>query len=389
MRSATLRRRILLAIAGLGAGAACRSEPSGPTTNASTTGSATAVGSGAPFDTELKVDPRKTRECVTKTLIAAAQAAAKAPDAGPMAAGPGLVCPSANELIGLQLFPSQPQGWFPAGGPVEWKGDCCYLVGHALGGRPFVVAGHARRADVTARCDWGTKQAADARGTERLTTRERRALAAAWLEDARMEHASIASFARFSLELMSVGAPPEFVADAHRAALDEIEHARISFALVRRYIDAPCGPGPLDLSGMVAPTGDLVDAATAAIREGCVGETEAALVAGAQLDAARDPVVRRALARIARDEARHAELAWRFVAWAIRAGGARVEHAVARALDDVCRAPAVNALRGDPDTSVRAGVWQAHGRLSAGDINRVLAEARDEVIAFAAKALAG
>ena len=51
--------------------------------------------------------------------------------------------------------------------------------------------------------------------------------------------------------------------------------------------------------------------------EGCVRETFGALVAHYQARAAADPEVRAAMARIARDETRHAELAWRTHAWAM------------------------------------------------------------------------
>ena len=56
---------------------------------------------------------------------------------------------------------------------------------------------------------------------------------------------------------------------------------------------------------------------------------------------ARDPAVRRALERIRVDETRHAELAWRTVAWALRAAGQRVSiwlaPAIARAGDEAHR----------------------------------------------------
>jgi hypothetical protein len=48
-----------------------------------------------------------------------------------------------------------------------------------------------------------------------------------------------------------------------------------------------------------------------------VGETVAAIEAAEQLAHASDPVVRSVLSRISEDETRHAELAWRFVAWAL------------------------------------------------------------------------
>lgn len=47
-----------------------------------------------------------------------------------------------------------------------------------------------------------------------------------WSLAAQQEHASIASFSKFSLELMAVGAPAALLVRAHEAALDEINHAR-------------------------------------------------------------------------------------------------------------------------------------------------------------------
>jgi hypothetical protein len=49
-----------------------------------------------------------------------------------------------------------------------------------------------------------------------------------------------------------------------------------------------------------------------------VGETVAAAEAAEACEHARDSGVRQILATIAADERRHAELAWRFVGWAIR-----------------------------------------------------------------------
>jgi hypothetical protein len=48
------------------------------------------------------------------------------------------------------------------------------------------------------------------------------------------------------LELLALGAPAELVEKAHVAALDEIEHARICFALASAYGGERYGPGPLD-----------------------------------------------------------------------------------------------------------------------------------------------
>ena len=74
--------------------------------------------------------------------------------------------------------------------------------------------------------------------------------AAWWLRAALLEHASIASFARFSLELLRYGAPPELVVGAHRAALDEVAHARLAFALASSWSGRDLGPGAMGLEAL-------------------------------------------------------------------------------------------------------------------------------------------
>jgi hypothetical protein len=54
-----------------------------------------------------------------------------------------------------------------------------------------------------------------------------------------------------------------------------------------------------------------------AIAEACIGETLAAVEVAEACEQARDPEVRRVLERISEDEARHAELGWRFLRWAL------------------------------------------------------------------------
>jgi hypothetical protein len=61
---------------------------------------------------------------------------------------------------------------------------------------------------------------------------------------------------------------------------------------------------------------ELLDVVRLAIVEGSIGETVAALEASFAAGETTDPEVRRALETIADDEARHAALAFRFVAWA-------------------------------------------------------------------------
>jgi hypothetical protein len=281
-----------------------------------------------------------------------------------------------------------PTGWEPktiVSGPMPKTGDqCCYMVDLQLcsvGGRPYLVDERARVAPAERGARGWSGPGAVTRGG--LTADERAALAEAWTRDALAEHASVASFARFSLALLGVGAPADLVERAHRAALDEIRHAELCFALASAYAGEELAPGPFPLGDDMRVGATLLEIAVSAVHEGCVGETVAAVVAAEQLARATDPAVRAALAEIVADEARHAELAWATVTWAARAGGAEVRAAIARALFD-----ALAGGRGAPSPGAAApGALEAHGRLDAATVARVAAGAMTDVVGPAARAL--
>src|SRR5262249_44092108 len=84
---------------------------------------------------------------------------------------------------------------------------CCYnvTIQYCIG-RPFLDNGRPLVAGILPGSDaWLAAVAPD---LSDLGPEERAALASAYAGDALLEHASIASFARFSLELLAVGAPP-------------------------------------------------------------------------------------------------------------------------------------------------------------------------------------
>src|SRR5690606_7237237 len=92
-------------------------------------------------------------------------------------------------------------------GPLPDFGDqCCswFIVRSnpcAPEGRPFVVDGGERLAGLVERHDWiGLPSSLE-------PSPHHDAIAAVWLEQALAEHASIASFSRFILQLMACGAP--------------------------------------------------------------------------------------------------------------------------------------------------------------------------------------
>jgi hypothetical protein len=137
-----------------------------------------------------------------------------------------------------------------------------------------------------------------------------------------MEHASIAAFARFTLQLLALGAPSALVAASNQAMADETEHARMAFALASAYEDRDVGPSCLPIDGSLDGA-DLHTFVATLLREGCIGETRAAVEARETLGVTRDPVVREVLEKIAQDETRHAELAWQTLAWLLSSGRVR------------------------------------------------------------------
>lgn len=197
-------------------------------------------------------------------------------------------------------------------------GRCCYenrMPERHYRGRPVRRDGAPLLAGVEARDDWSAGRHAGA-GEGRD-----------WLAAAAMEHASIASFAQLSLALLSHGAPPDLLRDCHLAAIDEIAHASASYALAAKG-DTAFGPGPL-----VTPPPDLSMATLVreTVRDGCLGETLAALEAATLAARAPRGAERDLLARIAEDELRHAALAFRILAWATTTGHPDVAPSLSRA----------------------------------------------------------
>ncbi len=100
---------------------------------------------------------------------------------------------------------------------------------------------------------------------------------------------------------------------------------------------------------------------------------------------AQNPTLKEKLARIADDEAHHAELAWRIVHWAIREGGHRCADAVARAFTiEIAKAC---APRGRMDSALDTAILHAHGRLAAAEELALMRLAARDVIEPCAAAL--
>ncbi len=245
------------------------------------------------------------------------------------------------------------------------RGLAC--VGLPICGRPLMLAGESRMADDTVRSDWATELYPDVDG---LSVDERLALTSWWRGIAALEHASVASFARFGLELMRYGAPADLLAQAQAGGADEVEHARLAYGLASAYADRPLGPGPLDLTGLQL-SDSMADAVIDLVQEACLGESLGAAEARAMAEDATDPVVQRVCEKIAAEESRHAVLAWRALQWFLAQDASLV------AVAEKALSEAVSAHLATP-VSGREGI-PGHGLLDAAD-RRALHEATIEAV---------
>ncbi len=287
-----------------------------------------------------------------------------APDSD--AGAPGSSCPGIEEVTQSVLSGYQVT-------TVSDNGDrCCYHGYYPCEGRPLLQADEPVLADTVLRGDWLIEYAEELL-LDDLAPDTRSRLARAWARDAAFEHASIASFAHFMADLLSFGAPLELVREAERALADEVRHAELCYELASRYAGRPLGPGPLAVPAFRPRT--LREVALATLDEGCIAETQAAYAARQRLASASDPAVRSALQRIVADEERHAELAFRFVRWALDREPAILPEIV-RAFDRACafRAAAMVADLGD------AAVLHAHGQLLPAERQHLAQAAIERII---------
>jgi hypothetical protein len=189
----------------------------------------------------------------------------------------------------------------------------------------------------------------------------------AWLaEAAHVEALSVPAFERLGRELRAHGAPAALVQGAARSAREERRHTRMMAALARRHgvrVARPTGRLPGHVRALEA-------LATENAVEGCVRETLGALVARWQAGWASDGRIRAAMTVIARDEAKHAELAWQIDAWASArlAPDARARVAAARAnafallegeIQRSAPGPALTAAAGMPSAADTARLARA------------------------------
>lgn len=267
-------------------------------------------------------------------------------------------------------------------GPYEVDGQCCSLADSfnfcGTDGRPFVVAGLARQAELRSR-----GECLDVDAHAQLPERVREQLTRHWTAIAKAEHASIASFAQFAARLLALAAPPGLIRDALAAASDEVRHAELALARASELGGSPLEFGALDTETASASE-RFEDTVLACVREGCIGETLAALELGAAALACDDPELAATLHAIAADEARHAALAWRFVAWALERDPG-LASAVAAVFDSLV----IAAATPERFDARERQLLRMHGCLPADERRRVQVDGLRELLRPCAAALLG
>ncbi len=174
-----------------------------------------------------------------------------------------------------------------------------------------------------------------------------------WLaEAAHAESGSWMALRAVGRELRAHDAPRELVSTARAVSAAALNNAAMLETLALRWGVRPRQPKVVSIA--VRPLESL---AVENAMEGCVRETWAALEARYQSLAARDPVIRRTMERVACDGVRHAEFSWAVDAWARRRlereARKRVERSRLDAAQDLLGALCIERQR---DLCVEAGL---------------------------------
>ena len=277
-----------------------------------------------------------------------------------------------------QIADLNPNRCFPSlaePGATLVDGACCYqvrfdcsaqVVGCSISGRPLLIEGRPLKGAVRHVLGWQETRLTSPK-LDTLDAESRSRLAMHWARIGAAEHASVAGFQRFGMDLLANGAPPEWMLAAQKAAQDEIRHARLAFTLASAFAGTPIGPAALDLPAAIPIHRSLEALAIATAVEGCTVETFSACLLAESLEHATDAAVREVLTKLRRDEDRHAELSWQVLAWALSQEPSLVD-AVEAALSG-----AIAALRVDDFASGQG--LPAFGLLTHAQAKRCLEDA--------------
>jgi hypothetical protein len=225
-----------------------------------------------------------------------------------------------------------------------------------------------------------------------MTDSERAQVAHQWRENGRTEHASVAAFARLTLDLLALGAPPALVASAQRDALDEIRHSELCFSLARAIDGVATSPAPFTAVRDVRVIGGsrsvaLARLAVDSLVDGALHEGVSARVLAQLTKRTPLPAIRALLKELSADEGRHAAHGWDVVRWCVDEGGQPVIDALHGAIQTL-----PETMLSPLPTAAGQGLWERYGihshALEAAEYQKARADIVRRVRAFDMRAAA-
>jgi hypothetical protein len=182
-----------------------------------------------------------------------------------------------------------------------------------------------------------------------------------WRENGKTEHASVAAFARLTLDLMALGAPPRLIAASNQDALDEIRHTELCFSLASALDGRRLGPAPFPQAQRVptlprSRTLALARLAVDSLIDGALHEGVSARIIARLARVSDVPTIRAVLREIAADEGRHSAHGWWVVEWCLQQGGRPVADALCGAVGAL-----PDRMRSGLPVPARDGGWQRWG----------------------------
>ena len=135
-----------------------------------------------------------------------------------------------------------------------------------------------------------------------------------WIESAEAEHASIASFARHTLQLLSLNVPSNLLISSQEAAIDEVRHRETSYGVANAILKTNIRPDVFDVQQVLEELSSD-DIIKSIVQEGCIEETISAIQLNMAANLASHPLLKKYMLKIAQEEANHAQLAWNTIQW--------------------------------------------------------------------------
>jgi hypothetical protein len=218
-------------------------------------------------------------------------------------------------------------------------------------------------------------------------------LATQWRENGRTEHASVAAFARLTLDLVALGAPPHLISASQADAIDEVRHAELCFSLARSLDGHEEDPAPFPAAhrARTLPPTRTLGLATLAVHslvDGALHEGVSARVIAKLAKRSDVPAIRGVLKEIAADEGRHSAHGWDVVEWCL----AEAKDPVANALLGALRTLPARMRPSVPEAATDGSwePWGIHGEALAqheyADARAALVERVERLVGRSARA---